>query len=76
MTQAIDQATKSVDDIIANAQGERRMVTLKQCQLSPNNARNAETYTKESIIERAALIVSQGGILQNLIGYEQTKKNK
>ena len=70
------QTVKTVEDIIAAAQGERRIVPVKSLEFSSHNVRTPESYSQESIIELAALIESQGGVLQNLIGYDETKKNK
>lgn len=68
--------SNEVAEIIANAQGERRTVHFKKLKRSPKNVRSLESYSQASIEELGALIVAQGGILQNLIGYDEIKKGK
>lgn len=68
-------AENNVTSLHLAAQGERTAIVRSKLFKAPENVRKAPR-SAESIAELAALIKSQGGVLENLVVYAERKKGK
>lgn len=68
-------AENNVTSLHLAAHGERTTVVRSKLFKAPENVRKAPR-SAESIAELAALIKSQGGVLENLVVYAERKKGK